>query len=665
MSKITTLLIANRGEIACRVIRTAKAMGIRTVAVYSDADVNAPHVKLADEAIRLGPAPVGESYLLPKKILEAAAQTGADAIHPGYGFLSENAAFAKAVQKAGLIFVGPPEKAIKVMGDKARSKRAMIKAGVPCIPGYQGEDQSDAVLIKEAKSVGFPLMVKAAAGGGGRGMRLVHDTKDLPNAIKLARSEAENAFGSGELIIERAILQPRHVEVQVFGDSHGNIIHLGERDCSVQRRHQKVIEEAPCPVMTPKLRAAMGKAAVEAANAVDYVGAGTVEFLLDASGDFFFLEMNTRLQVEHPVTELVTGLDLVALQLRVAAGEPLGLVQDDVALTGHAIEVRLYAEDPADDFLPSTGPVHMFHTPEGEGIRVDSGIETGGEVSPFYDAMVAKVIAYGATRDEARLRLLSAMKQTTLFGPKTNRDFLIDALAQPGFASGEATTAFIGEVYGEDGYTPGLPADADLAIGAVISAALSQRQSHAKSLNIHDELLGWSSGGKLVSVMVAQRGEDTAAITLSTPDGVNYVATVADTPVDIEITDIADHHAKLRVEGTSQTVIFKRSDARTLHLATPTRAFVLQDMSAAAGALEEAGGGRVVAPMHGRLLEIMVKAGDTVTKGDKLAVLEAMKMQHELLAEVDGTVIEVSAKADAQIAADDLILEIEPAEEEA
>lgn len=375
---INTLLIANRGEIAVRVMRTAKAMGIKTVGVYSEADANAPHVKFADQAVCIGGAPVGESYLVADKILAAAAKAGADAIHPGYGFLSENAAFAEAVSGAGLTFVGPPANAITVMGDKAGAKRAMIAAGVPCVPGYQGEDQSDETLLAESKGVGFPIMVKAAAGGGGRGMRLVDDLVKLADAIRLARSEAENAFGSGELILERAILRPRHVEVQVFADAHGECVHLGERDCSVQRRHQKVIEEAPCPVMTPELRAEMGAAAVAAAKAVDYRGAGTVEFLLDESGAFYFLEMNTRLQVEHPVTEEVTGLDLVALQLNVAMGVPLGMTQDDVTLTGHSIEIRLYAENPDKNFLPSTGPIHLWAEPSGVGVRTDSGIETGG-----------------------------------------------------------------------------------------------------------------------------------------------------------------------------------------------------------------------------------------------------------------------------------------------
>ena len=374
LTPFDSILIANRGEIACRIIRTAKAMGFRTIAVYSDADSHTPHVKIADQAVNIGPAPVGESYLVVDKILAAAKETNAGAIHPGYGFLSENADFAKACKKHGLVFIGPEPDAIDLMGDKAKAKRRMIKAGVPCIPGYQGKKQDDMTLIAESKKIGFPIMVKAAAGGGGRGMRFVDNPKQLLNAIKDARSEAANAFGSDVLILEKAIQQPRHVEIQIFADKYGNTIHLGERDCSVQRRHQKVLEEAPCPIMTPVLREKMGAAAVKAAKDIGYVGAGTVEFMLETSGQFYFLEMNTRLQVEHPVTEMITGLDLVALQIRVARGETIDLAQDDIKLTGHAIEARLYAEDPAQDFLPATGLINLWEPASTDGIRIDSGI---------------------------------------------------------------------------------------------------------------------------------------------------------------------------------------------------------------------------------------------------------------------------------------------------
>ena len=404
------ILIANRGEIACRVMRTARDLGYRTVAVYSDADADALHVREADEAVRIGPPPVSESYLDARAIIEAAKRVGADAVHPGYGFLSENDGFASACQDAGLVFIGPTPDAIRAMGNKAAAKRLMIEAGVPCVPGYQGADQSDATLAAEAQRIGCPIMVKAAAGGGGRGMRLVTRLEDFADAVSTARSEAQNAFGSGELILEKAVVDARHVEVQVFGDAHGHVIHLGERDCSAQRRHQKVIEEAPSPAVSPALREKMGAAAVAAAKAISYRGAGTVEFLLGADGEFYFLEMNTRLQVEHPVTEEITGLDLVEWQLRVAAGEPLPLKQEDVRLDGHAIEVRLYAESPEKNFLPQSGTVFEWRPAEGKGVRVDHGIRSGQEISPFYDPMIAKVIAHGRTREEARRRLVRALR---------------------------------------------------------------------------------------------------------------------------------------------------------------------------------------------------------------------------------------------------------------
>src|SRR5471030_118491 len=400
------ILIANRGEIACRIQRTAQALGYRTVAVFSDADADALHVRMADEAVNIGPPPVHQSYLNIPAIIDAARRTGADAIHPGYGFLSENAGFALACQQASITFIGPSPEAIELMGSKRLSKLAMIDAGVPCIKGYQGAKQDDATLSREAERIGYPLMIKASAGGGGRGMRLVHDAGDLLEQLRTARSEALHGFGSDELILEQALIDPRHVEVQVFGDQHGNLIYLGEHDCSIQRRHQKVIEEAPCPVMTVELRQAMGEAALKAGRAVNYVGAGTVEFLLDARGQFYFLEMNTRLQVEHPVTELITGLDLVAWQLNVAAGLPLPLRQEQVEFKGHAIEVRLYAEDPTRDFLPQTGRVLGWEPAPMADVRIDHGLLEGDSISPFYDPLLGKLIAHGATREEARRKLL-------------------------------------------------------------------------------------------------------------------------------------------------------------------------------------------------------------------------------------------------------------------
>ena len=418
------VLVANRGEIACRVLQSARSLGYRTVAVFSEADAGARHVQLADEAVCIGPATAAESYLNVPALLDACRRSGADAVHPGYGFLSENADFAAACAEAGVTFIGPPAEAIRLMGSKRLSKIAMQEAGVPCVPGYQGEDQSDDTLIKEAEAVGLPLMIKASAGGGGRGMRVVTEPQQIAAQLKSARQEAKSSFGNDELILERAVINPRHVEIQVFGDHHGNVIHLGERDCSVQRRHQKVVEEAPSPVVDEDLRRRMGEAAVNAAKACDYVGAGTVEFLLGADGEFYFLEMNTRLQVEHPVTELVTGQDLVAWQLRVAAGEPLPLTQEQVRLTGHAMEVRLYAEDPAQGYLPQTGPVLSWRPASGEGVRIDHGLVDGAEVGSHYDPMLAKIIAFGASRDEARRRLIRAVEDTVLMGLDDNRRFL-------------------------------------------------------------------------------------------------------------------------------------------------------------------------------------------------------------------------------------------------
>lgn len=662
MGDFSTLLVANRGEIAVRIMRTARELGIRTVAVYSDADATAPHVRFADDAVRLGPAPVSESYLLGHKIIEAAIASGAQAIHPGYGFLSENAGFAWACDQAGLVFVGPPIGAIDIMGDKARSKRAMIAAGVPCVPGYQGDDQSDAVLRTAAQEIGFPVMVKAAAGGGGRGMRLVHRAQDLPGALKLARSEAQNAFGSGDLIIEKAIIRPRHVEIQVFGDRHGTIIHLGERDCSVQRRHQKIIEEAPCPVMTSDLRAQMGAAAVEAARAVDYVGAGTVEFLLDQNGAFYFLEMNTRLQVEHPVTEAVTGLDLVAMQLKVAGGEPLGLRQEEVAIRGHAIEVRLYAEDPNADFLPSTGPVKLWAPPQGTGIRVDAGIVTGGEVCPFYDPMVAKIIASGSTREEARRRLIGALGRSALFGPKTNRDFLIDALGRETFAAGAATTAFIAETYGDGGFKAAGPGAEDHAVAAVLQYALAQRRSLAQALTVSRELVDWSSTGSLTSVFIYDTPDGPTTVTVRASGKDSYQAETSDGTVHITLQSFGFPAGRLSVNGRGAEVLVHEEDERTLAIATATRSFVVVNLAGGSVSEEASGGGGTVrAPMHGLLLEICVSEGEQVTKGQKLAILEAMKMQHEILAAIDGRISSVAATPNTQIAADALILEIEPA----
>src|ERR1700761_7664087 len=436
------ILIANRGEIALRIMRTARRLGYGVVAIYSDADRDALHVREADAAVRIGEALPAQSYLNIPAIIAAAKASGAGAVHPGYGFLAENEDFAQACRDAGLVFIGPSPESIKAMGNKAGAKAIMQKAGVPEVPGYQGVDQSDAVMLAEAKKIGFPVMIKAVAGGGGRGMRLVADEAEFPEALRSARSEAKAAFGDGTVILERAIQNPRHIEIQVFGDRYGNAIHLGERDCSVQRRHQKLIEEAPSPAVSPRLRRRMGEVAFAAIRSLRYEGAGTLEFLLDARGEFYFMEMNTRLQVEHPVTEAVTGLDLVELQLRVAAGEPLGLRQENIQFFGHAIEVRLCSEDAAHDFMPQSGRMAVWQMPDG--LRVEHALRSGSEIPPFYDSMIAKLISHGATRDEARRRLISGLERTAAFGVTTNQEFLGACLRHSAFAAGEATTAFIG-----------------------------------------------------------------------------------------------------------------------------------------------------------------------------------------------------------------------------
>jgi geranyl-CoA carboxylase alpha subunit len=658
MGRIRKLLVANRGEIACRVMRTARDQGIATVAVYSEPDATAPHVLMADEAVLIGPGPVGQSYLVPEKILAAAAETKADAVHPGYGFLSENADFAAAVEAAGLIFVGPSAEAIDLMGNKAAAKRRMIEAGVPCVPGYEGADQKDEILIAEGEKIGFPIMVKAAAGGGGRGMRLVEAAEGLPAAITTARSEAENAFGSGELILEKAIVKPRHVEVQVFADSHGNVIHLGERDCSVQRRHQKVIEEAPCPVMTPELRDAMGGAAVEAARSINYRGAGTVEFLLDAGGEFYFLEMNTRLQVEHPVTEEVTGLDLVALQLRVAEGGELDLPQEEVFLDGSAIEVRLYAEDPANKFLPCTGIVNFFDTPSRPGVRVDAGIVAGQEISPFYDPMIAKIITYSETREVARKLMVDVLRETALFGVRTNRDFLIACLENDRFADGAFSTAFIAEEFGEEGFFETPPGAREMAVLGVRHYLLDRGHAFDKTLNLPDALFGFTSNEELYTSYLLACGDETSHVIVRAQKDGSFVVNVGDETLNVTLRNVEGARAVMLVDGeTIASTVHLSGD--TLHGLVGGRGLDCVNLLAKSGSSDEGSDGRrVLAPMHGRVVEVFVAAGDAVQKGERLAIIEAMKMQHDILAEIDGSVDDLLIEIDQQVGAEDLMITI-------
>ncbi len=674
--RFDSVLVANRGEIAVRVLKSARDAGYRTIAVYSEADAGAPHVALADEAVLIGPAPVKESYLDPQRILDAAARTGAQAIHPGYGFLSENTDFAGACEAAGIVFIGPSAEAIDLMGNKAAAKRRMLDADVPCIPGYQDPDQSDEALIAAATHIGVPIMVKAAAGGGGRGMRLVEALDDLPSALSAARSEAENAFGSGELILEKAVMEPRHVEVQVFGDSHGNCVHFGERDCSVQRRHQKVVEEAPCPVMTDSLREAMGGAAVAAAKSIDYVGAGTVEFLLDGDGNFYFLEMNTRLQVEHPVTECITGLDLVNLQLRIAQGEALPMTQEEVSLSGHAIEVRLYAEDTVNDFLPASGVAQQWLPPEGEGIRVDHGLLSGQTVSPFYDPMIAKIIASGPDRETARRRLVRALRDTVIFGVATNRQFLIDVLERNRFASGEATTAFIAQEFPEGVLAP-VPDSEHLACTALLQFLQARGESAGSQLG-HDPLLMEATGARALpsrfryavgnedtNVSVQPLGDGVYAVNVANEDGAegdgdgDDAAEIGSLELRV-VHDDLEGRLRVSVDGVQKTVRYAYPARATVEVQLSGVAVTLvNNLAFSSAELEGAGSGAVLAPMHGNVLAVNVSVGDSVTEGQELAVMEAMKMEHRLLAEIDGVVTAIHGAEGEQIAAGALVLEIE------
>ena len=643
------VLVANRGEIACRVLQSARSLGYRTVAVFSEPDAGARHVQLADEAVCIGPATAAESYLNVPALLDACRRSGADAVHPGYGFLSENADFAAACAEAGVTFIGPPAEAIRLMGSKRLSKIAMQKAGVPCVPGYQGEDQSDDTLIKEAEAVGLPLMIKASAGGGGRGMRVVTEPQQIAAQLKSARQEAKSSFGNDELILERAVINPRHVEIQVFGDHHGNVIHLGERDCSVQRRHQKVVEEAPSPVVDEDLRRRMGEAAVNAAKACDYVGAGTVEFLLGADGEFYFLEMNTRLQVEHPVTELVTGQDLVAWQLRVAAGEPLPLTQEQVRLTGHAMEVRLYAEDPAQGYLPQTGPVLSWRPASGEGVRIDHGLVDGAEVGSHYDPMLAKIIAFGASRDEARRRLIRAVEDTVLMGLDDNRRFLAAILRHPEFAAGDATTAFIDGPFADD---PGLrAADTPEALWAL--AALLLTRIGAGDAAGRAGYRNWHSSGVGAQPLVLAQGDRERTLYL-TPDGIHGGPDLTLDAVHDDGTLIAT------LDGVRRRYHWLYRDGRVWLQDGGLRACFEERTHRASGGEQGPGSGQLKAPMDGAVIEVNAAAGDTVKRGQTLAVLEAMKMEHALKADCDGTVDTVTVSAGDQVKRQQLLITVTP-----
>jgi geranyl-CoA carboxylase alpha subunit len=644
------ILIANRGEIALRIMRTARRLGYGVVAVYSRADTSALHVREADQAVCIGEALPSQSYLRGEAIIAAAKSSGADAIHPGYGFVAESEDFARACRDAGLVFIGPSPEAIRAMGNKAAAKAIMQAAGVPCVPGYQGLDQSDAAMLTEATNIGFPVMIKAVAGGGGRGMRLVSNPAAFPDLLRSARSEAQSAFGDPTVMLERAIVDPRHIEIQVFGDRDGNAIHLGERDCSVQRRHQKLIEEAPSPAVSPELRARMGAIAVAAIKSIGYEGAGTLEFLLDASGEFFFMEMNTRLQVEHPVTEAITGLDLVQLQLRVAGGEPLGLGQHDIKFSGHAIEVRLCSEDAGRDFMPQSGRMGLWQMP-GE-IRVEHALQSGSEIPPFYDSMIAKLISHGTDRDESRRRLIHGLEQTVAFGVTTNQAFLAACLRHPAFAAGEATTAFIAN-HRDDLLTPRAGTDAaDVAVAALL---LHVSDRHAPP---------WRSGRTLAATfplparLELDHGIHDLEIVRERDGG--YVAHLDGREHRFEIDELGRDAIRFRIDGVMESARFFRGGDRLFFLHRGISLSV-RDLTRSAPAATAATGsdGKVRAAMNGRVVAVLVRPGERVEAGQPVMTLEAMKMEHVHAAPVSGTISAIDVVEGEQVTTGKIVAEIE------
>lgn len=645
--RFDTILVANRGEIAVRIFRTARALGFRTVAVYSEADAGLPHALAADLAVCIGPAAAADSYLNIANLIQAAKRTGAHAIHPGYGFLSESEEFAAACKAAGLVYIGPSPEAIRVMGNKAMAKNIMTESGVPCIPGYDGAKQDDQVLIREAQRIGFPIMVKAMAGGGGKGMRLVDSAAQLKEALSGARSEAQKSFGNGALILEKAVVNCRHIEVQVFGDGWGNIIYLGDRDCSIQRRHQKVIEEAPAPNLPQDLRERMGRAAVQAAKAVDYEGAGTVEFLVVPGGDFFFLEMNTRLQVEHPVTEMVTGLDLVEWQIKVASGQRLPLTQDQVRLSGHAIEVRVYAEDPAAHFLPQSGQLSIWQPPQDTGIRVDHGLCEGAKVSTHYDPMIAKVIATGENRNVARMRATRALENFAIGGVRNNLSFLKQCLQHPVFADARFDTGFL------DRHA----LDLSLAVPDRQMVAVAAALFHGRTVNSIDaSLANWHS-----RPWKAQR------LALASDDWIGEVFLSGSAPGAINVRDdVGAQEVILLSVGPAQRVsvdsveymVRYAWEGDNLHLVRNELYFSFSESHGAAAVKVAEGSAVIKAPMPGTIAEVRVAVGEFLTAGQVLAILEAMKMELQIQAPVSGRLAKLEVIAGQQVGIRQTLMEI-------
>ena len=650
-----TLLIANRGEIACRVIRTARRMGLRTIAVHSDADAGALHVELAHEALRIGPAPARESYLDMDAVLEAARRSGAQAIHPGYGFLAENPDFAAACEAAGLVFVGPPACVIRAMGDKAAAKSAMAAAGVPVLPGGGAQTQTDKGLAAAAESIGFPVLIKPIAGGGGKGMRVVERARDFAAALAAAKRGAAGAFGDDRVLLEKFIDRPRHIEVQIFADGHGNVVHLFERDCSVQRRYQKVLEESPAPGLTAELRTALAAAAVAGARAVGYVGAGTVEFLLDDKGRFTFMEMNTRLQVEHVVTEMVTGLDLVEWQLRVAAGERLPCTQDEIAVHGHAIEARLYAEDPARDFLPASGVIGHWRTPEASSdLRVETGVREGDSVGIHYDPMLAKLVVWGEDRPRALARLGAALADTQIAGPATNIAFLEAVAAHPAFAAGSVDTGFIDRHRSDVISAPAAVGDAALVLGAL---GIVRERGHAaakRARRSSDPNSPWHAND-------GWRLNQPGGHALRFTDGANEFAVVArpqagryefDLPgarriVQASFDGPVDIVAEIDGRRCRSTVVVRDDQVLVFAPGLRRRLMLIDPLSHAAES--EAGAGDLTAPMPGRVIAVEVAEGDAIRRGQALLVLEAMKMEHTIIAPADGAVATVYHRVGDQV----------------
>jgi geranyl-CoA carboxylase alpha subunit len=652
IKNIQSILIANRGEIAVRIIKTANDLGLRTIAVYTDADKMAPHVSLANEAINIGEGPIADSYLSIERIIEAALKTDAQAIHPGYGFLSENHKFSEACEKSGIIFVGPSSRAIELMGNKAQAKRIMKIAGVPCVPGDEVNNKNDRELLITAETIGFPLMIKAAAGGGGRGMRLVNHISELQKSCEIARSEAQNAFGSSEIIFEKAIIEPRHIEIQIMADNFGNVISLGERDCSVQRRHQKIIEESPSPVVGSELRKKMGEVACAAAKEINYSGAGTIEFLLDKDMNFYFLEMNTRLQVEHPVTEMVTGLNLVEMQLKVADGQALDLNQDDVVLTGHSIEVRLYAEDPLNRFLPSTGKIEVWRPDNLSDTRYDSGIVEDQLITPFYDPMIAKIISKGKNRKDAINKLRNSLLKTALFGVKNNRDFLISILESDAFNGLEVNTSFLENNKFDD--LPTKIKNSEKAIMASLIFVKSQASELINSsLQIEKELLGWSNVKNLKHPVFLEFKDEIIKTDVSFTGLTSFKANS-----ERKEDNITFEENVILMNGKKYSLYFTEIKENTLYVNINGESFKIEKANSSSKSDEEDDPGSILAPMHGVIKEINIRSGDKIKKGQILFILEAMKMQHEVTARSDGFVSEVFTKIGEQVSADQQLLNI-------